>query len=60
MSQAAKPSRTSGPAKPRPKVASAPVSDQAEKLPYRPKNDGPRGPKFKRTKLPPRPRSSIK
>lgn len=60
MSQSAKPTRAPGPAKPRPKAASAPVSDQAEKLPYRPKNDGPRGPKFKRTRLPPRPRSSIK
>ncbi len=40
--------------------AATQASDPAPKPPYRPKKDGPRGEKFKRTKLPPRPRSAIR
>lgn len=44
-------------------TAKARIVDQEAvppKLPFRPKNDGPRGTRFKRTKLPPRPRTPIK
>lgn len=60
QSEAAKP----GPAperKPAAKrSAAAPSAEPAAPLPFRPKNDGPRGTNFRRTRLPKRPRTPIK
>lgn len=60
QSEAAKP-RPAPERKPAAKRSvAAPSAEPAAPLPFRPKNDGPRGTNFRRTRLPKRPRTPIK